>query len=235
MNGGLYALFGLNLQELKEILAKWQDNESSPFWEAKRAGLLAELGQVDEAKKILERSLKDIRSKLNLKPIPSDYSLVSQESFVMLLLQYVQNSVSYIQRDWSINRELHNEFSERWNALNQHKCDPWNELKLFESALKQPTVKKSEVTERNEFDIGRVTRIHHSGSREETRIAYNFLRFCEDAGIPFRIPGSTFGKEAAEGTFTPDCGVFPLLGKGHHVTNWRCQGGSSNFQQDVLI
>ena len=52
----LYALFGLNLQELKEILAEWQVNESLPFWEAKRAGLLAEIGQVDEAKKILERS-----------------------------------------------------------------------------------------------------------------------------------------------------------------------------------
>ena len=64
---GLFALFALNLRELKEILAGWQVNQSLPFWEAKRAGLLAELGKVDEAKKILERSLKDIRSKLNLK------------------------------------------------------------------------------------------------------------------------------------------------------------------------
>ena len=206
---GLYALFGLNLQELNEILAEWQVNESLPFWEAKRAGLLAELGQVDEAKKILERSLKDIRSKLNLKPISSDYSLVSQESYVMLLLQYVQDSVSYIQGNWSINQELRNEFSERWNALIQYKCDPWHELKLFESALKQPPVKNLEVTERKEFDIGRFTRIHHLGSREEIRIAYNFLRFCEDAGIPFRIPGSTFGKKAAEGSLSRIMESFP--------------------------
>ena len=66
---GLFALFALNLRKLKEILAGWQVNESLPFWEAKRAGLLAEIGQVDDAKKILERSLEDIRSKLNLKPI----------------------------------------------------------------------------------------------------------------------------------------------------------------------
>ena len=177
---GLFALFALNLQELKKILAGWQVNESLPFWEAKRAGLLAELGQVDEAKKILERSLKNIRSKLNLKPISSDYSLVSQESFVMLLLQYVQTSVSYIQRDWSINQELRNEFSERWNELNQYKCDPWHELKLFESALKLPPVNQSEVTERKEFDIGRITHTHHSGSWREAGMAYNFLRFCED-------------------------------------------------------
>ena len=156
---GLYALFGLNLQELKEILAEWQVNESLPFWEAKRAGLLAEIGQVDEAKKILERSLKDIRSKLNLKSITSDYSLVSQESFIMLLLQYVSNIRSlYPTMNRSENQELRNEFSERWNALNQYKCDPWHELKLFRSTLKQPPVKQSEVTESKEFDIGLVTR-----------------------------------------------------------------------------
>ena len=233
---GLYALFGLNLQELKEILAEWQVNESLPFWEAKRAGLLAELGQVDEAKKILERSLKDIRSKLNLKPITSDYSLVSQESFVMLLLQYVQTSVSYIQHEWSKNQELRNEFSERWNALNQYKCDPWHELKLFKSTLKQPPVKQSEVTERKEFDIGRITHAYHSGSgSKEARIAYSFLRFCEDAGIPFRIPGSIFGKEAAEGTLSRIMESFPVLGIGHHGTDWRCQGGSSYFQPGLFI
>ena len=200
---GLYALFGLNLQELKEILAEWQVNESLPFWEAKRAGLLAEIGQVDEAKKILERSLKDIRSKLNLKSITSDYSLVSQESFIMLILQYVSTSVSYIQHEWSKNQELRNEFSERWNALNQYKCDPWHELKLFRSTLKQPPVKQSEGTESKEFDIGLVTQTYQIGSgSKETRIAYSFLLFCEDAGIPFKIPGSTFGKEAAEGTLS---------------------------------
>ena len=226
----LYALFDLNLQELNEILAEWQVNETLPFWEAKRAGLLAELGQVDGAKKILERSLDHIRSKLNLKSITSDYSLVSQESFVMLLLQYVQTSVSYIRRDWSINRELRNEFSERWNELNQYKCDPWYELKIFESALKQPTVKQSEVTERKEFDIGRITHTHHSGSWREARIAYNFLRFCEDAGIPFSIPGSFLGKEAAEGTLPRIVESFPYWARAtmlrignarvvHHIFN----------------
>ena len=207
---GLYALFGINLQELNEILVEWQVNESLPFWEAKRAGLLAELGQVDDAKKILERSLKDIRSKLNLKPISSDYSLVSQESYVMLLLQYVQTSAAYTNIDQSELQALHNEFSERWNALNQYKCDPWQELKLFESALKQPPVKQSEVTERKEFDIGRVTRTYQFGSgSKETRIAYSFLRFFEDAGIPFRIPGSFLGKEAAEGTLSRIMESFP--------------------------
>ena len=36
----------------------------------------------------------------------------------------------------------------------------------------------------------------------EAWIAYNFLHFCEDAGLPFRIPGSSFGKKSAEGTLS---------------------------------
>ena len=33
-------------------------------------------------------------------------------------------------------------------------------------------------------------------------IAFSFLRFCEDAGIPFRIPGLDIGKKSATGTLT---------------------------------
>lgn len=46
----LFFFFGLNLPELKKQLAEWQVNESLPFWEAKRAGLLAEIGQVEESR-----------------------------------------------------------------------------------------------------------------------------------------------------------------------------------------
>ena len=200
----LYSFFGLNLQELKEQLGEWQVNESLPFWEAKRAGLLAEIGQVEESKNILENSLANIRSKLNLKPITTDYSLVSLEAFVMLLLRYVQTSaIGLKEGDWTETQEIQNEFSERWNALKQYKCDPQNELNIFERSLEQPPVKRSQVTKKKEFDIGRVTQTHHFDRWDsEALTAYNFLHFCEDAGIPFRIPGVTVVKKSAEGTLS---------------------------------
>ncbi|MDE0088572.1 MAG: SIR2 family protein, partial [Candidatus Poribacteria bacterium] len=201
----LYAFFGLNLPGLKKQLAEWSVNESLPFWEAKRAGLLAEIGQIDEAKKILENSLINIRSKLNLKPITTDYSLVSQEAFVMLLLKYVQMSISSIQtgRSESNFQELEREFTDRWNTLKQYKCDPQNELKMFERSLERPPEKRSQVTKKKEFDIGRFTQTHHFNRwNSEALTAYSFLRFCEDAGIPFRIPGVTVVKNTAEGTLS---------------------------------
>ena len=39
-------------------------------------------------------------------------------------------------------------------------------------------------------------------SDEEALTAYSFLRFCEDAGIPFRIPGFTLATKSADGTLS---------------------------------
>ncbi|MDE0471507.1 MAG: SIR2 family protein [Ekhidna sp.] len=199
----LYSFFGLNLPGLKKQLSEWPVNESLPFWEAKRAGLLAEIGQVEESKNILENSLTNIRSKLNLKPITTDYSLVSQEAFVMLLLKYIQTSVGLKEGDWTETQEIQNKIFERWNALKQYKCDPQNELNIFERSLERPPVKRSQITKKKEFDIGRVTQTHHFGGGDsEALTAYNFLHFCEDAGIPFRIPGVTLEKKSTEGTLS---------------------------------
>ena len=208
----LYALFALDLPKVREEFKFWPSNESLPFWEAKRAGLLAEIGQIGEAEKILEQSLRNIRSKLNLKPITTDYSLVSQEAFTMLLLQYVKGAVAFRKSKWPEHEEFRHQFTERWNNLKQYKCDPWNELKLFESHLERPPVSKPTISEKREFDIGRTTRTFHmNGADQEALSAYAFLRFCEEVGIPFRIPGSTLGKKSAEGT---------LLRISNYSPNW---------------
>jgi len=73
----------------------------------------------------------------------------------------------------------------------------------FELMLNRPPVTKANVTETPKFDIGRMVRTSHfEHSDEEALTAYNFLRFCEDAGIPFRIPGLNIAKKSATGTLT---------------------------------
>lgn len=76
----------------------------------------------------------------------------------------------------------------RWDELKAFRCDPWNELKLFELVLNKPPVESEDTTEKREFDIGRVTRTHHfGGTDQEALSAYAFLRFCEEVGLPFRV------------------------------------------------
>ena len=47
---------------------------------------MAEIGLLDEAVRMLALSLEAIRTKSNLTPTHSDYTLASQESFVMFVL-----------------------------------------------------------------------------------------------------------------------------------------------------
>jgi tetratricopeptide (TPR) repeat protein len=199
----MHALFEFDLHKLKQQLKVWPENSSLPFWEAKRAGLFAEIGQTEAAEALLKQSLNEIRSKLNLNPVSTDYSLVSQEAYTLLLLQSVNNSIAFTKNLWTESDPLRRELTERLKSLKQYQCDPWNELKLFENNLKHPPSERVELSETKEFDIGRITRTHHmGGDNQDTISAYGFLRFCEDAGFPFRMSGLNLTQKSAEGTLT---------------------------------
>ena len=197
----LFALFVLDLPELKARLSEWPDNPSLSFWSAKKAGLLAEIGQVEEARSLLENALETIRSRLNLAPTTTDYSLVSEESFVMLLLSCAQHPWFSSSGDQESHEKiLRKEFSERWHALRQYKCDPWNELEIFERALDRPQPDRSTVTVSPAFDIGHQVKTHRFWNWDNDALtAYNFLRFCEDVGLPFRMPGRIIATKSASG------------------------------------
>ena len=199
----LFALFALNLKQLKTRLAKWPRNEALPFWAAKKAGLLAEIGRVSEATHILEQSLEAIRAKLNLTPPKADYTLVSQESFVMYLLHAVRQGARITVPDSSDAQRQRQKFRQHWHVLKQYKCDPWQEFETFEHKLQRPPAMTSDVTETPTFDIGRSIKTHHWGGwNDDALAAYNFLRFCEDAGIPFRVSHCTIATKSATGTLS---------------------------------
>ena len=199
----LFALFGLDVQKLRDRLKEWKTEESLPFFEARRASLLAETGQVREAEEILEKSLKNIRAQLNLKPVKTDYSLVSQEAIIMVLLQHIQTARLQSEEKWLDAFKIWDEFSERLNVLKQYKCDLWNEIKIFRGVLNRPPVEKPAVTEKQSFDIGRTTQmVNFEVLDKEALIACQFLRFCEDAAVPFGTFNINSGKDAAGGALS---------------------------------
>ncbi len=196
----MFYIFNFNIVEVRNQSNRWPVNDSLPFWEAKRAGILAEIGDTNEAEKILEKALSVIRKKLNLSPISNDFKLISEEAHVMQLLQYINDAIAFQAGDFEKRQQLREKLGQHWNYLKQFKCDPWYELKIFEISLEKES-KQIELTEqKHEFDIGRISVIRHSGvSNKDVLMAYSFLRYCEEAGIPFRIPGISFGKSAAKG------------------------------------
>ena len=199
----LAALFAPDPQDVKKKIEEWPVEDSLPFWEAKRAGLLAEIGQLRDAARILESSLAEIRTRSNLNPVTTDYSLASQESMVMFLLRAVRLASVIPAGDLSKYEETAKEFTDRWHALRQFGCDPWGEFEVFELTLDRPPEHKQIATQMPTFDIGRVTESRSFGSEDtETLTAYRFLRFCEEAGVPFRTPGCDIAKRGAAGALS---------------------------------
>lgn len=197
----LYYLFQLDISSVRKELNDWEINESLPYWEAKRAGLIAELGDLEIAEKILESSLTEIRNRLRFSPVKDDYTLVSQEAYVLQLSRYVRSSANLSKGIFSNNKN--DDYSERWNELIKYKCDPWNELKSFEASLKTEDYSTKTIEKKYNFGIGSVTNTHHlSKGITYITVSYAFLRYIEETGIPLKLPNTTFGREVAKKAIT---------------------------------
>ncbi|MDY6990824.1 MAG: anti-phage defense-associated sirtuin Dsr2 [Thermodesulfobacteriota bacterium] len=196
--GFLFCLFTLDLPNAKQRLENWRPNEAQPYWMAKRAAGLAEIGLLSEAETIARDALVNVRKKLNQKVGTVDLTLVSLESNAMLLGKYIQNAAALEKGEWGTLQDKRIQFNDRWNELKGFKCDPWNEIKLFELTLKNPPVQRKIVTEKREFDIGRVTQTRHFSSTDQEGLsAYAFLRFCEEVGLPYRVGSYTMATKTA--------------------------------------
>ncbi|MDE0478140.1 MAG: SIR2 family protein [Gammaproteobacteria bacterium] len=195
----LQALFRFEPVEAKQLLFNWQSSETLPFWDAKRAALLAEMGETAAARSILESSLSAVRRQLSLSPILQDYTLASQESVVMLLLWAVERHSALKQRDSDESGFL-DEMSERWNELARYKCDPRREIAWLSARLQPDSQCRGQESKSHGFDLGTVSTTIHFESDEEVVAAFGMMRMYEDIGMPYRIEQTTFVKEPIEST-----------------------------------
>lgn len=267
--GFLFCLFSLDLPSAKQRLESWRPKVSQPYWMAKRAVALAEMGLLDGMDGQIQLSLVETRKRgKNINSFPR-YLMVSREAYQMLLLRHVKNvsslavkktatkeeeqlieenhskewrererkqafyqqtnstiklseNPSSLKEDWSDllakrSSERRNEWEHmlrgvrdnqrenelqcqniRWDELKASRCDPWNELKLFELTLVNPPVQNKDITEKREFDIGKITRtIHFRGEDQDALKGYSFLRFSEEVGLPFCIGRYVLAKQTA--------------------------------------
>lgn len=186
----LRSLFLFDCDGIKKAIAAWPTNWGLPFWEVKRAGILAEFGETSEAVNILEEALATIRAKQQLSPVVADFTWVSQESYAMYLLTQIE---------LALDSQKHlKEARERWDELNKYKCDPWGDLEIFRIRLKAPMRPTTETREKG-FDINIETITHHyGGNNEDLLLGYSILRYCEDAGLPFTLSHVNLAQDQAK-------------------------------------
>lgn len=195
----LFSYYNLNYEETFEKLSNWEKNELLPFMEAKRAGLLAELGHVDDATTILENSLNTLRKNNFITSKSNDFSSPSQEAYIMLLLYFIKRN------NPKTLKSIDDAYNSRWAKLSQYKCDPKVELKILEIRIEGSNYNARPDRDNKDFDIGKRTTSLNFGFSSINKIvmdSFSFLIFCEEMALPPRIPQlsimkNTFGKAAA--------------------------------------
>ena len=208
----LKASFDADIVRAKSLLREWPTNPSTPFWEAKRASLLSEFGQPEEAVKILESSLLTIRKRLNLSPVDSDYNWVSQEAYVMFLLHFIKQDLRFKILDMTYD-DTH--FNERWSNLLQYRCDPWSENNYFQLVLSQPFHGYDRKVSKRTFEISVISTTYViGGSNSEGFHAYTFFRFMEEIGIPLSLRHISIGKDTILGGLDRIMLYSPFIGLG---------------------
>jgi len=178
----LFYLMRLDYDSVRRALSKWPEMLPSPFWETRRAAVLAELGDLELAEKTAETSLAHIRERLS--PYSPDLALLSQEGWTMVLLGILKsNHLGQPVVDLDHYRD-------RWQTLSAYGCNPWMELDLLGALVRLPgPTPKSARGVAEDFDPGRTTVTYLLGpavSLDQLIPAFALLRMLELGGLPMR-------------------------------------------------
>ncbi|QIN78292.1 hypothetical protein GBA65_06945 [Rubrobacter marinus] len=193
----LFHLYRFDQEALRAGLQEWAREATSPPWDVKRAALLSELGELEEAERLAETALNRIREQLH--PYSQDHALMSQEGWVMLLLEIIDSNV----RDQPEGRrEL---FQERYKALEPRRCNPKVEVERLGSRVRGPVPQeimgiKQEATRPFDPDMAGERITFGSGFPAAPAFpAFGFLRMLEEGGIPLKCGGVRIYPEDVEG------------------------------------
>jgi hypothetical protein len=165
-----------------QVLQQWPERPDLPFWEARRAAVLAEIGELRDARRTAETALSRIRAAI--RPFRPDYALLSQEAWTMQLIQQVAANNPFA------NENLRAQEGGRWERLKSFRCDPGAEFDRLRAMLDQSQpVMNMGVRETPGFDPGVIHRTHRWTSGPDITPflpAFALLRLTEEGAVPLR-------------------------------------------------
>ena len=197
----LWLMWNIERDQAKKLLDTWLPSIHSPRAAMWKAGLLAELDELGEARLLLQSVLREIRVSLHKTP-GQNIGLLSSEGWCTFLLLAVESADlwgSVVQGSRSPEEFarlpiLREEFLERWQELKAWDCDPWPIMEYFDRVLlADPVFPKKEKQIIHGFDPGRQHVEYSLFSGPETRWlpAFSYLRLLEQVGVPLRFSGDT--------------------------------------------
>jgi hypothetical protein len=188
----LWAMWKIEREEAKNHLTKWQPSPRNPLASMWKAGVLAELDELGEARSLLRGALGEIRGALNTQG--RNIELLSLEGWCTFLLFGVEQALNFMARS-----SLRDEFLERWHELKAWDCSPWPLKEYFDDALKSPQPERQRVESKvHGFDPGQVTVTRHwAGDHVGSYLpAFACIRLYEQVGLPMRMRMINIGSSA---------------------------------------
>ena len=185
----LWELWSLDHATLGERLDAWTTDEGDPAWAMRKSALLREIGRKEEANRLIERTLDEIRA------IPGDgHDLAgpSREGWALWSLVETFANTPDFQARWD-------NVQARWDELAAVKCDPSPDVRYLRDEL---SVSRRE-TQPPAFDLGGgLTETRLASPSSPSAAAYRGIRLTEVAGLPPSIDVVTIAgglvKRAAE-------------------------------------
>ena len=185
----LWVLWSLDHATLGDRLDAWRTDEGDPAWAMRKSALLREIGRKEEANRLIERALDEIRA------IPEDSRDLagpSREGWALWSLVETFADTADFQARWD-------NVQARWEELAAVKCDPSSDVRYVSDEL---SVNRREARP-PAFDLGvRLTETRVASPSSPSAVACRGIRLTEVAGLPPSIDVVTIAgglvKRAAE-------------------------------------
>ena len=164
----LWSALSLDFEALDGLLTDWNTENCDPMWMLRKAALLSEAGRHEEAIKLTEQAIADVRR------FPVDDRSVagpSREGWAL----------------WStIDYESRSQVLKRWNELASRNCDAYAEMAGVSKAL----ASKGDSSTPPPFDLGTVREgwILRFETGNRLAPAFRAIRLSEVAGLPAAAP-----------------------------------------------
>lgn len=203
----------LRFADLSTHIRLWGALPNSALWKAKRASLIAEFFDLNEAKRDLEVALLSIRSSQNLVPIKNDYSSLSTESIILCILNRIMLAQTIVTSENCEHDRVR--YTERMRELSMYNCDPMDELSYFTNCI-HPITSESNMERTSSFDIGRISNsFHFERENKELRMALQYARVIENMAYPMHLPHvSTIEKNSANAMLYNITQLYPNMALG---------------------
>ena len=186
----LWDLWSLDHATLGERLDAWKTDDGDVAWAIRKSALLREIGRKEEANRLIELALDEIRA------VPEgdrDLGGLSREGWALWsLVETFAGDYERLEARW-------NNVQARWDELAAVKCDPSSDVRHVSDEL---SVNRRE-TQPPAFDLGaRLTETRVASRSSRSAVACRGIRLTEISGVPPSIDVGTIAgglvKRAAE-------------------------------------